>query len=151
MNASTTTTVLSAKTLSKMTAAAFAKVCAANNVSWTSGRRLDAITILTTPAKTPVAADAKAAPAPIAAPTVKGKRAAKPAPVVAEAPKKRGRKSLAETLTPAEIKGEIDELLSDLRKSTDTDEKKRLRRALRLRGHLGGLGETTTDSDVAGE
>ncbi len=53
--------------------------------------------------------------------------------------KKRGRKSLIESMTPSEIAKEIDELLATLAKSKDLDEKKRVRRALRLRGHRGGL------------
>ncbi len=62
-----------------------------------------------------------------------------------------GRK-LSERKTPAELKEEIKDLLSDLEGSTDPDEKKRIRRALRVRGHRGGLGEkkliTMPDAEV---
>ena len=53
--------------------------------------------------------------------------------------RKRGRKSLAEEMTPAELAAQIKGLLADLRDTDDQDEKKRIRRALRRRGHSGGL------------
>lgn len=53
---------------------------------------------------------------------------------------KRGRRALTESLTPDELQAEIDGLLAALKKAGDTDEKKAIRRALRRRGHKGGLG-----------
>ncbi len=44
----------------------------------------------------------------------------------------------------AKIKEEIEILLNRLRKATTTDEKKKLRRSLRHRGHMGGLGLNLT-------
>lgn len=61
----------------------------------------------------------------------KGKRAT-------PTPPKRGK--LIVTLSPSELKAEIRELLDDLKSSKDPDEKKRIRRSLRVRGHRGGLG-----------
>lgn len=56
-------------------------------------------------------------------------------------PAGRGRKKLVDTMTAEEIKQEVKEFLNDLAASSDPEEKKRIRRALRLRGHFGGLGE----------
>lgn len=97
-----------------------------------------------------------AAPEEKPAPSPKGRRAkakppTKPEPVKPTAkpePKKdkppvkgrRGRRPIAETLTADEKKKEIRELLKQLTESTKPDEKKSLRRALRLRGHSGGMG-----------
>ena len=53
---------------------------------------------------------------------------------------KKGRRSIGE-LPKEEVKAEIVEFLDDLRKATDPDDKKRIRRSLRRRGHRGGLGE----------
>ena len=53
---------------------------------------------------------------------------------------KRGRASIINTLTPIEIEEEVTGLLEDLQSADSTDEKKRIRRALRTRGHRGGLG-----------
>jgi hypothetical protein len=64
----------------------------------------------------------------------KGKAPAKPAPKP-----KRGK--LIDTLSPSELKHEISVLLNDLKASKDGEEKKRIRRALRIRGHMGGLGD----------
>lgn len=54
--------------------------------------------------------------------------------------RKRGRKTIEETCTATEIKKQVSDLLKELKGATDVDEKKRLRRALRRRGHVGGLG-----------
>jgi hypothetical protein len=54
---------------------------------------------------------------------------------------KRGRISLRDQ-DPETVAEEIEELIVDLKHSTDLDEKKRIRRALRRRGHAGGLGIT---------
>lgn len=54
-------------------------------------------------------------------------------------PPKRGK--LIETLSPSELKAEIIQLLDDLEASNDPEEKKRIRRSLRVRGHVGGLGK----------
>ena len=86
-------------------------------------------------------------------PTKKGKRAvtnaSAPAPVAADdveikgkpiaLPSEPGAKKLTESKTPAQLKKDIDELLDLLRSSTSKNEKKRIRRALRTRGHRGGL------------
>lgn len=73
----------------------------------------------------------------------KGKRAGAKSAAKSDAPatKKsgRGRKSLRESMTAEEIAAEIKELLNDLAAASSVDEKKRIRRALRLRGHAGGL------------
>lgn len=55
--------------------------------------------------------------------------------------RKPGRKSLAQSLTPAELKTEVKDLIAELRGAKDQEDKKRIRRALRRRGHTGGLGE----------
>lgn len=39
-----------------------------------------------------------------------------------------------------EVKAEVRDLLDELRTAKTTDDKKRIRRALRARGHVGGLG-----------
>jgi hypothetical protein len=49
-----------------------------------------------------------------------------------------GRTTLA-NMSETQKKEEIEELLADLAKSTDVEEKKRIRRNLRARGHYGGL------------
>jgi hypothetical protein len=54
--------------------------------------------------------------------------------------RKRGRKPLEETLSEAEINKQVRDLLKELKVATDVDDKKRIRRALRRRGHAGGLG-----------
>lgn len=64
-------------------------------------------------------------------------------------PKKRGRQSIKASMTPAEIAAEVKELLTDLRAAKDVDEKKRIRRALRLRGHRGGLGKAAPSTPKA--
>ena len=64
----------------------------------------------------------------------------------------RGRGKLTATLNDAQLKGQIDKLLSDLRSTTDQRAKKKIRRALRTRGHFGGLGIVTrNDDNVAGD
>jgi hypothetical protein len=55
--------------------------------------------------------------------------------------RKRGRKSIEESMTPDEIQGEINDLLAELQSTDDQDRKKIVRRALRRRGHMGGLGK----------
>lgn len=66
---------------------------------------------------------------------------------VVKAKSKRATPSLANTgvkgLSATALKEQIKELLEDLKASTDGEEKKRIRRKLRLRGHFGGLGEVT--------
>jgi len=57
---------------------------------------------------------------------------------------KRGRRSLHEEMTPAEIEKEVKDLLAELKTSDDPEDKKRIRRALRRRGHTGGLGVRAT-------
>lgn len=52
---------------------------------------------------------------------------------------KRGRRSVIEELTPTALKADIAKLIKDLKATDDQDEKKRLRRALRRRGHTGGI------------
>jgi hypothetical protein len=79
-----------------------------------------------------------------------GQSAVKQYPIVPPKPT-RGRKKLSESLSPKEIKQEIKDLLRDLEVSTDPDEKKRIRRALRLRGHWGGLGKVTRKKTVTVE
>lgn len=54
---------------------------------------------------------------------------------------RRGRCSIEE-MGHKEIRTEVKELLQDLTAATDPDDKKRLRRMLRRRGHRGGLGKT---------
>jgi hypothetical protein len=86
-----------------------------------------------------------------------GKRAkgAKPGPITTPAlepeqkltkdtplPKEgRGAGKLTERLSPAELEKEVQGLLKELKASTDGEDKKRIRRLLRARGHKGGLGE----------
>jgi Ni,Fe-hydrogenase III large subunit len=60
--------------------------------------------------------------------------------------KARGRVSTRESMTPTELRESIKELLRDLADSTDAEEKKNIRRKLRLRGHVGGLGKTEAKS-----
>lgn len=83
---------------------------------------------------------------------VKGKRAAKktvveiPAPEARvetakiELPKDPGATKLTDKLTPEQLKQQINDLLDELRGSTSKNDKKRIRRMLRSRGHRGGLG-----------
>lgn len=54
--------------------------------------------------------------------------------------RRRGRKALAQLLSPAEMKAERDGLIEALEAAESTDEKKAIRRKLRTRGHTGGLG-----------
>ena len=42
-------------------------------------------------------------------------------------------------MPPKEVKQEVRELLLELSEATDVDDKKRIRRSLRRRGHAGGL------------
>lgn len=65
-------------------------------------------------------------------------------PVVAS----KGRAKLVDTLSIDEVKGQVEGLLSRLRVTTDANEKKKLRRALRLRGHRGGLTHEKTANVV---
>lgn len=51
----------------------------------------------------------------------------------------RGRKAITER-SKSEVRSEVKELLVDLHEAEDPDDKKRIRRALRRRGHTGGLG-----------
>ena len=53
--------------------------------------------------------------------------------------RKRGRASIREELSQSELSSEIKDLIADLKACDDQDEKKRLRRMLRRRGHTGGL------------
>lgn len=56
--------------------------------------------------------------------------------------RKRGRKSISASYTPAEIVTQIDELTAELEQAIelgDIPAQKRIRRKLRLRGHTGGL------------
>lgn len=62
--------------------------------------------------------------------------------------KNAGRRALNE-MTPTEIKNEIAELLDDLRNATNADDKKRIRGALRRRGHTGGLNRQRVVVNVA--
>lgn len=73
----------------------------------------------------------------IVAPTP-AKAATTPSPATAEP--KRGAKSIVATKSPTEIKAEVEMLLEDLKTEKDPEEKKKIRRKLRLRGHKGGLG-----------
>ena len=52
-----------------------------------------------------------------------------------------GREKIVAQLSPEELKKEIDALIAELRSATDMEEKKKIRRKLRLRGHRGGLGQ----------
>lgn len=71
---------------------------------------------------------------------VNGDRAVEPpTPAPSRAASKVGRKSLVESLSPEELDEQIQGLLAELRASSDPDDQKRIRRALRLRGHRGGL------------
>lgn len=54
--------------------------------------------------------------------------------------RKAGRKSLAQTMSPAEMAKEVKGLIGELEGAKTIDDKKRLRRLLRRRGHAGGLG-----------
>lgn len=45
------------------------------------------------------------------------------------------------SMSPSEVKTEVSDLLKQLADATDVQDKKRIRRALRLRGHRGGLGK----------
>lgn len=56
------------------------------------------------------------------------------------AERKAGRRPLAQTMTAKELASEVDGLLEQLGKAKNEDDKKRLRRLLRRRGHQGGLG-----------
>ncbi len=47
---------------------------------------------------------------------------------------------LIDVIPPDQLKREIDALIDELRASTKRNDKKRIRRALRTRGHFGGLG-----------
>ena len=101
---------------------------------------------VTAPVVTPTKSQAlKSAKASKAKPNlqVKGKRAVKSAPTV----RKFGRGKLIDTLKPDELKAEIREFLDDLKASSDPEEKKRIRRALRLRGHHGGLNQPRIAND----
>lgn len=53
--------------------------------------------------------------------------------------RKRGRKSIAESMSAQEIGDEVKGLLAELTGTADQEAKKRIRRALRRRGHTGGL------------
>ena len=70
---------------------------------------------------------------------VDGSRPTAPTAKPSRTGSKVGRKSLADSLTPEELEGQVQELLAELRKSDDPDDQKRIRRALRLRGLRGGL------------
>lgn len=61
----------------------------------------------------------------------------------------KGVKSIVATLTPTELAAEVKALLVDLAKETDGEEKKKIRRKLRIRGHKGGLNEETKAQTVA--
>jgi len=52
----------------------------------------------------------------------------------------RGRQALLTSLSTKELHSEIAQIVKELKATTDRDEKKRLRRSLRRRGHKGGLG-----------
>jgi len=79
---------------------------------------------------------------------VMGKRSKKnvpvaPAPVPAPVTTPVGKGKLTERLSADQLKAEIKGLLTDLRSTTDQNAKKKIRRALRTRGHFGGLGIVT--------
>lgn len=80
---------------------------------------------------------------PIPQPTAGTKGKVKKQYPATEAQPPRGRRKLKDALSPREIQAEVDELLGELRATQDPEEKKRIRRALRHRGHFGGLGEKT--------
>jgi len=65
-----------------------------------------------------------------------GKRAKK---LITPPEDKRGRMSLISSLPEKELKAQVADLLGQLKKTIDGDEKKKIRRALRVRGHVGGL------------
>lgn len=132
----------------------------ASQISGQEGKRNDALPNVTANGKTVTSAEARAEmeqhygkgkvpPATNAtAGTNKGKRAVSNGSKgdgksegvkKKEEPEKRGRKSLTASLSAKEKQEQIDDLLDELRKSTDPDDKKRIRRALRARGHRGGL------------
>lgn len=73
-------------------------------------------------------------------PTKKGKRAV--TKTVVEIPNDPGAPKLIEKLTDKEKAKQIADLLDELRACTVKNEKKRIRRKLRSRGHFGGLGIT---------
>ena len=58
--------------------------------------------------------------------------------------RKRGRKSIVESMSPAELKAHIDGLLNELESCETQDEAKKIRAKLRRAGHKGGAsGEDT--------
>lgn len=57
-------------------------------------------------------------------------------------------RALRDTLTPEQLRGQIDALLNALRVTTSQSHKKRLRRALRARGHYGGLSHERVTSSI---
>ena len=54
--------------------------------------------------------------------------------------RKAGRKSLAQSMSPDDLQADIEDIMGQLGKAKNEDDKKRLRRMLRRRGHTGGLG-----------
>jgi len=63
----------------------------------------------------------------------------------------RGNAKLTDRLSADQLSAEIEGLISDLKATTDQRAKKRIRRALRTRGHFGGLGvakQTSASNDV---
>lgn len=70
--------------------------------------------------------------------TVQGKATSKPVIV----PKGKKGKAPPKEETPGKEE-QVADLLEELRNATDGDDKKRIRRKLRARGHYGGLGERT--------
>jgi len=61
----------------------------------------------------------------------------------------RGRKALLVSLSDKELHAEIKQLMDELTSCDDHDEKKRLRRMLRRRGHQGGLGVRKSLEEMA--
>jgi len=67
-------------------------------------------------------------------------------PVVIESPKRNDGKTgrvigkIIDTTNPDVLRREIANLLNELRESQSRNDKKRIRRLLRTRGHFGGLG-----------
>lgn len=63
-----------------------------------------------------------------------------------------GRGKIVDRLTTEQLAAEIASLISELKATADGNDKKRIRRALRLRGHKGGLNvprKTHAGTDIA--
>ena len=97
----------------------------------------------TTPVVTPTKQEkAKAFKATHPAPDLGAKKGRRAVQVIGANPptETSAKKGPLANLSPKEREEQVSELLDDLRNEKDPDQKKRIRRALRARGHYGGLG-----------